>query len=166
MPKFRKKVPTVEAWQWNGESIEETEIVRVGGTREFVNDKHENVTQPYLVVKTGHGTLPAFVGDWIVTDDNETYPVDPVYFAEAYEQVYEAPEGMSETRIHSDDRLTNEDLNDLLDCPRMGCSVGSFPARLATRDEEGNLRCPRCGAVVLSAYAQVLELTGQQEDWK
>ena len=85
---YRKKPVVIEAFLWNGKSIEELDT--------FMGEqKHDYTNEPkgrnggYLVnIKTLEGIMTANIGDYIIKGvKGEFYPCKPDIFQATYEEV-------------------------------------------------------------------------------
>ena len=74
---FRQKPVEVEALQWDGDNIAEV--------RAFTGDAQRLGTE--IFIWTGDRRLKVGVGDWIVRDGAEFFPLSPRALEWAYEEV-------------------------------------------------------------------------------
>jgi hypothetical protein len=80
--KVRKKPVEVEAWRWNGETLNERPDWLRGP--DVLYDGHQGV----LLIDTLEGTMTAQLGDWIIRGvKGEIYPCKPDIFEQTYEPV-------------------------------------------------------------------------------
>ena len=86
MAKYRKKPIVVDAEQFTGESLRNTELVKlVDGAGVLSIEDYED---SHLEIPTLEGVMRANVGDWIIKGvKGEIYPCKPDIFEATYEAV-------------------------------------------------------------------------------
>ncbi len=85
--KFRKKPVIVDAWQWNGTTLEDAkDFCKKNGLPDFHIGSYGYGTG--LVIPTLEGNHLAIKGDWIIRGvEGEYYPCKPDIFEKTYEPV-------------------------------------------------------------------------------
>jgi len=91
MPKYRKKPVVIEAWQWNGKTLEDArDFCRNNGLPDFPLGSNGEKTG--LVIDTLEGRHIASPGDFIIKGvAGEYYPCKPGIFYKTYELVGREP---------------------------------------------------------------------------
>ena len=85
MPKFRLKLPDVDAMRFDGTTASRDEIIDAFG---FVGSDSQGSRCTRLVVSTPEGTVSARPGDWVIKDSfGAMYCRTQDYFDRNYEAV-------------------------------------------------------------------------------
>lgn len=88
MAKFRRRVPTIEAMQFNGLESYLDIVVWMrdcGDTCALAGEV--KYSTPLMLLQTMEGTAAASPGDWIIRGEVDFYPCKPDIFAATYEPV-------------------------------------------------------------------------------
>lgn len=86
MAKYRKRPVVIDAFQWNGQPVDNCEIVQYDGSQKLPHPLSSDSI--LLALKTLEGTMYAEVGDWIITGiHREVYSCKTDIFMKTYELV-------------------------------------------------------------------------------
>ena len=87
--RYRKKPVVIEAWLWDGQVHEASNIIDwILSHDGNAGYHHYDEPDPGIHITTLEGTMVAQRGDWIVRGvANEFYPVKPAIFAVTYDRV-------------------------------------------------------------------------------
>ena len=91
MPRYRKKPVEIDAWQWNGQPVEEWPgwLAPTLAVDAIFYDPLSKV----LSIKTLEGEMTASPGDWIIQGvKGELYPCKPDIFQQTYDPAPPAAE--------------------------------------------------------------------------
>jgi hypothetical protein len=90
MAKYRKKPVVIEAWQWNGDFIHETDPDWIQKAMETDIVAVRVAPEVHIEIRTLEGKMTGSIGDFIIRGvKGEIYPCKPDIFAATYEAVTE-----------------------------------------------------------------------------
>ena len=89
MPRYRKKPVEIDAWQWNGQPVEEwPNWLRVYHEKTEPRLVFDGMPNGALLIHTLEGVMRAELGDWIIRGvKGEIYPCKPDIFQQTYDPV-------------------------------------------------------------------------------